>query len=150
MANFHFSKNIKIPPPLQKKLFFFLLIQKNVQVYVPSPKVHKNCSCKTLLSSFLVQLFEKACCLCMPPHFTIMQWGIPHNVGWQLQDGMQYYILCNMHQSSHFVTTQRSGPNLTVKTNKVLWRVVAYCMATMRETKFPTDSICSVPGNIIL
>ena len=39
------------------------------------PRVHRNCSCKTFWSTFLVQLFERACCLYMPPHFTIRHWG---------------------------------------------------------------------------
>ena len=37
------------------------------------PKVHRNCSCKTFWSTVLVQLFERACCLYMPPHFTTRQ-----------------------------------------------------------------------------
>ena len=40
------------------------------------PKVHRHCSCKTFWSTFLVQLFERVCCLYMPPHFTI-KWVYP-------------------------------------------------------------------------
>ena len=36
-------------------------------------KMHRNCSCKTFLSNFMVQLFERACSLCMHPHFMIRQ-----------------------------------------------------------------------------
>ena len=38
------------------------------------PKGHRNCSCKTFWSTFLVQLLERFCCSWMPPHLTISQW----------------------------------------------------------------------------
>ena len=40
------------------------------------PKVHRNCFCRTFLSTFLGQLFEMACYLCMPLHFRIRQCNI--------------------------------------------------------------------------
>ena len=40
------------------------------------PKRHKNCSCKTFLSTFLVQLLERFCCSWMHPNLTIRQWGV--------------------------------------------------------------------------
>ena len=36
-------------------------------------KVRRNCFCKNFWSTFLVQLFERACCSYIPPHFTRMQ-----------------------------------------------------------------------------
>ena len=37
------------------------------------PKVHMNCSYKTFLSTFLVQLLERFCCSYMPTHSTLNQ-----------------------------------------------------------------------------
>ena len=37
------------------------------------PEEHRNCSCKTFWSTCLVLLFERACCLYVPLHFTIRQ-----------------------------------------------------------------------------
>ena len=37
------------------------------------PKVHSNCSCTTFFPTFLAQLFERFCCLYVPPHFMIKQ-----------------------------------------------------------------------------
>ena len=54
-------------------------------------KFNRICSSKTLLSTFLVQLFERFCCLYVPPHITIRQClrshTIPHQTThqWQLQ-----------------------------------------------------------------
>ena len=38
------------------------------------PKVHRNCSCKTFWSNFMVLLFVRTCCWYVPPHFKIWQW----------------------------------------------------------------------------
>ena len=38
-----------------------------------APKVNRNWSAKTFLSTFLVQLFESVFFLYMPPHYTITQ-----------------------------------------------------------------------------
>ena len=40
----------------------------------PFPQVHRNCSNKSFLSTFLVHLFERICCSYMPSHFTIKEW----------------------------------------------------------------------------
>ena len=37
------------------------------------PEVHRNCSCKTFWSTFLVLLFVRACCSYAPLHVTIRQ-----------------------------------------------------------------------------
>ena len=38
------------------------------------PKGHRNCSCATFWSTFLVQQLERFCCSWMPLHLTIRQW----------------------------------------------------------------------------
>ena len=35
--------------------------------------MHRNCSCKTFLSTFLFLLFVRVCCSYVAPHFTIRQ-----------------------------------------------------------------------------
>ena len=37
------------------------------------PKEYRSCSCKSFWSTFMVQLFARACCLCMPLHLSIRQ-----------------------------------------------------------------------------
>ena len=44
-------------------------------MHVLFPKRAQKCSCKTFLSSYLALLFERACCLYVPLHFTMRQWG---------------------------------------------------------------------------
>ena len=70
--NFKKSKiyNKKIKKKKLKKIFNFFF-SKYMHCF---PKVHRNCSCKTFWSTFLVLLFVRACCWYVPPHFTIKQW----------------------------------------------------------------------------
>ena len=44
------------------------------------PEVHRHCSCKTFWSTFLVLLFERACCLYAPLHVTIRQVGVAWDI----------------------------------------------------------------------
>ena len=64
----------KISKKKRKEILALVIFEKLLKCIYHIPKVYKNCPCKTFLSTFLVLLFERACCSYMPLHFTIRQW----------------------------------------------------------------------------
>ena len=58
-----------------KRILLLLFQNKMFECMHHIPKVHRNCDCKTIWSTFLVLLFERACCLYMLPDFMIRKWG---------------------------------------------------------------------------
>ena len=58
------------------KKSFLIISDKLFKCMHQLPKVHRNCFCRTFLSTFLGQLFEVAFYLCMPLHFRIRQCNI--------------------------------------------------------------------------
>ena len=61
-----------------KKVVLFIT-KKMFKCMYNLPKFLRIFSCKTFWSTFLVLLFERACCLYMAPHFTISQCVISAN-----------------------------------------------------------------------
>ena len=58
-----------------------LKFQKKIFKYTYQlPKVQRNCSNRSFLSTFLFQLFERFCCLYMPLHLTLKQCVLGHNI----------------------------------------------------------------------
>ena len=55
---------------LKKNLLFEKKVFKCIYCF---PEVHRNCFCKTFLSTFMVLLLERACCLYVPLNFLLRQ-----------------------------------------------------------------------------
>ena len=72
--NNKFSKsqaNLKMAK--KEKMVLFLSFQKKIiKCMHHLPGMHRKC-CETCWSTFLILLFERACCSYMPGHFTIRQ-----------------------------------------------------------------------------
>ena len=58
----------------RKKAFPFVTLLFHGHFLYHLLGIHRDGFCKTCSSTFLVQLFERICCLDMTPHFTIKQW----------------------------------------------------------------------------
>ena len=100
------------------------------------PEVHRKCSCKTFWSTFLVLLFERACCSYVPLHVLIRQWAV--------HPGRLYFTVFEVYKKKLKKSTLQVLEEGLLCGWYALVTIIAWALAARTKVKIISSQVCPV------